>query len=125
MFSSWQEPEHALLAVVQLLEATRIKSPDSLAVSTMVQLGRGFRIDPQHSIATDPQLWERLAAGEVGSPVPPWITCWDGPPRAKAWLQVDLRLACHHRTPVPSIPCLLACLLAAVHPQARVQGSGV
>ena len=78
-----------MLAVQQLLlSEMEFKHVSSSLTSSLVKLGRGFRVDPQHSPGRDPGLWERIASGEVGSPVPHCLTCWDGPERIKAWLQV-------------------------------------
>ena len=79
----------AVLAVHQLLlSEMEFQCVSSALTSTLVQLGRSFRLDPRHSPDRDPGLWERIAAGEVGSPVPHCLTCWDGPESVKAWLQV-------------------------------------
>jgi hypothetical protein len=83
----------ALLAVHQLLlsepKACRPGAPfPPFATDTFHKIDNFFAVAPEHSPDRDPGLWERIAAGEVGSPVPHCLTCWDGPESVKAWLQV-------------------------------------
>jgi hypothetical protein len=90
-----QEP--ALLAVHQLLlsepKACRPGAPfPPFATDTFHKINELFAVAPEHKFARDPQLWQRLAAGEVGSPVPLCLVAWRGPARVKDWLQVGTGL---------------------------------
>jgi hypothetical protein len=89
MLSELRCKELSLLTILQLMQTERLfESGSALATSTQVNISRSFVVDPQHSLASNPGLWERIAAGDLGSPVPHCLTCWDGPESAKAWLQV-------------------------------------
>ncbi len=86
-----QEP--ALLAVHQLLlsepTACRPGAPfPPFATDTCQKVNDFFDVCREHRIERDPQLWQRLAAGEAGSPVPLCLEAWRGPERVKHWLQV-------------------------------------
>ncbi len=87
--------ERALLLLYQLLLTEgQLQSVTAYVSRCAQKLEEHFALRPECSLEQDPGLWESMAGGEVGSPLPLCLVVWNGPAKVKALLQVGRAGSC-------------------------------